>query len=74
MDCFVVEHVPKNQKKNVHEPGKKSKARKKPHTLSLIDDENVPLTKYRSIKLEKVYTMVQKFFFINEDKFFCILN
>lgn len=54
MDCCVVENISSKTVVNDKQSCKKTRARKSPHSVNLIDDENVPLAKYKNMKLEKV--------------------
>lgn len=54
MDCYITETIIDENEIKPPESCKKPRTRKSPRAVSFIDDENVPLAKYKSIKIEKV--------------------
>lgn len=57
MECYITKSVPCEMKTKSPSP-KKPRSKKSPRSISFIDDENVPLAKYKSVKIEKVVTVI----------------
>lgn len=70
MDCCIVENSNSKQPSKIRQSGKKGRIRKVSELISFIDDENAPLSKYKSIKTEKV-NFFRK---LNISKFCAILS